>query len=637
MPFVKPAVALLFPPLVETNFGSYYPSTAVLSGYLSSLGIASVQGDLNEDFAVYLLDPERLNNMISGNFGDDLELPPESVPAVAARLISRYRDFFTDQQGKHVFREDASQLSYLLNMAAKPYRIDKPLAELTNPEFFSSAFTQFYQAFLERNIFLNTLPDDLIVAGISVPTGPQLGPALILSRYLKRHKPDVSIILGGPTISFMDKETITQILTSHPSIDALVISDGEYPLAELTFQKQSGTWQPDKVSGVASKSGDNVVLNLPAEGLDLNKLPYAEYEPGILNSLHEPEIGIVQARGCYWGKCHYCDYTGIYRGSSKYRSRNPSSFVNEMEYQIKQHGVNRFSVITEAIPPAFANRMSQLILERGLQVKWHSFAIADRHFTVDIMETMVEAGCEFLAVGIESMNDRVLKLMNKCANRQQNIDFMLNAKEAGLNLKINLIPDLPSTNFQEAMESLEVVSQLEDSFNFVSCFPFEATRSSKVGSDPSAYGLEATTVSPIAGQAQFSLNHLGVHDPAMTAEQREAVHRAYQAFAAEVNTRLPGETIHPCDVELDTSNTAFQLAIKRLDLIQIEGGIQCYNAVTRMRFNIPAEWAGIIDTMRTAGIFYYHDFASWIPAGSQAEFYFNKLLQMGVIEVAGQG
>ena len=40
---VPPEVALIFPPLVETNFGSYYPSTAVLAGYLASVGILSVQ------------------------------------------------------------------------------------------------------------------------------------------------------------------------------------------------------------------------------------------------------------------------------------------------------------------------------------------------------------------------------------------------------------------------------------------------------------------------------------------------------------------------------------------------------------------------------------------------------------------
>ena len=46
---------LAFPPLVETNFGSFYPSTAVLAAYLERQGLRTVQDDLNEEFALWLL------------------------------------------------------------------------------------------------------------------------------------------------------------------------------------------------------------------------------------------------------------------------------------------------------------------------------------------------------------------------------------------------------------------------------------------------------------------------------------------------------------------------------------------------------------------------------------------------------
>ncbi len=63
-----PEVALVYPPLVDANFGSYYPSTAVLAGYLAAKGIDSIQTDLNEDFAAYILKPESLKSMADGEF-----------------------------------------------------------------------------------------------------------------------------------------------------------------------------------------------------------------------------------------------------------------------------------------------------------------------------------------------------------------------------------------------------------------------------------------------------------------------------------------------------------------------------------------------------------------------------------------
>ena len=58
-----PEVSLVFSPLVTTNFGDYYPSTAVLSSCLKAHGFYTKQTDLNEDFALYLLQPERPKEM----------------------------------------------------------------------------------------------------------------------------------------------------------------------------------------------------------------------------------------------------------------------------------------------------------------------------------------------------------------------------------------------------------------------------------------------------------------------------------------------------------------------------------------------------------------------------------------------
>ena len=64
-----PEVALVFPPLVEGNFGLYYSSTAVLAGYLSARGIGSLQTDMNEDFATYQKELEQRVQVIESGLG----------------------------------------------------------------------------------------------------------------------------------------------------------------------------------------------------------------------------------------------------------------------------------------------------------------------------------------------------------------------------------------------------------------------------------------------------------------------------------------------------------------------------------------------------------------------------------------
>lgn len=631
---VYPEMALVFPPLVETNFGSYYPSTAVLAGYLRAAGIGSVQADLNEDFAVHLLKPENLERMGKGDFGEGLRLPPTSMPAVSARLLARYNHLLFDGQGRHRFREDSSEAAYLLNMLVKPYRLDMALDDMTQTGLSRTPEARIFREFYKQIKFMGTLPASVHTVGIAVPVGPQLGPALILASYLKEITPRLTIILGGPTMSLMAPAGIERIICGNPAIDAIVSSDGEYPLKALVEQKQAGIWEPEKVAGVSCRAGATVVQRPPTRGPDLDSLPFAEYDSSLLARLSKPEIGIVQARGCYWGKCAYCDYVEIYRGNPAFRPRKPDNFIDEMEYQLTKHGVSRFSVITEAIPPAFAEKISRIILQRKLNVIWQSFAVADRHFTPEILHLMAKAGCEFLAVGLETMSSRVLSLMHKAATGEENINFLHAAKKAGLKIKINLIPDLPTTTYREAMDSLAIVRELQDCISYVSYFPFEVTLSSHVGRQPEKYGLQRVNSSTETGQAQFRMNHIEVIDPAMTRDEKVEVLAAYRDFAACFNNtsveKEPDKT-EPPGISLDTA--LFVLAGENLDLIETENGIQCYNWTTRTRFQIPAEWVRVIEKMRSSPPFTWEDFSRWFSSTASAEFYFDKLLEKGILTI----
>ncbi|MFC1865525.1 B12-binding domain-containing radical SAM protein [Chloroflexota bacterium] len=626
-----PEVALVYPPLVDANFGSYYPSTAVLAGYLAAKGIDSIQTDLNEDFAAYILKPESLKSMADGVFAKNLTLSKSSMPTVAARLLIRYGHLLINEQGEHLFREDVSDLAYLLGILAEPYRIDVPLSDIAKKEFYDQPEAGVYRTFFESSGYAEALPASVNTVGISISVGLQLVPALILARHLKALRKDLVIILGGPVVSLMAVDDIEKILACNATVDVIVRSEGEKPLEALLKQRRAGSWDPGSVTGVSCHKGADIIHRPPGAGLVLDSIPYAEYDAQLMSRLNKPDIGIVQSRGCYWGKCAYCDYIELYKGNPEFRTRKADNFLDEMEYQIEKHGVHQFSVITEAIAPNSANKISQLILQRGLQVKWHSFALIDRRFTKEIFENLVCSGCDYLVIGVETMTDRILRLMGKAATMEEAIRFIIDAKDSGLDLKVNLIPNLPSITYEEAMDSLAVFSDLGECFIYVSSFNFEATRSSLVGRHPERFGLSTIDSDYASGQAHFSLNHLEVLDPAMNADEKERVIANYNAFAAKINKKLI--TDDPSSVIQKDSIDAirFRLAGELLDFIQVEGGVQCYNWLTRKRFQMPEEWPALIDKMSSSEPFHRVDFIDWFPSASSGEFYFYKLLEKGIL------
>ena len=77
-------VSLVFPPLVTEGLGRYYPSTAVLAGYLASRGVRTSQANLNEVFALEILETKQLESIGDGVLPDGSSVDRTELPAVGS-------------------------------------------------------------------------------------------------------------------------------------------------------------------------------------------------------------------------------------------------------------------------------------------------------------------------------------------------------------------------------------------------------------------------------------------------------------------------------------------------------------------------------------------------------------------------
>ncbi|WP_380282755.1 B12-binding domain-containing radical SAM protein [Kitasatospora purpeofusca] len=572
---------------METSFGSLYPAPAVLAGYLADKGITAHQLDLNERFAEFLLSPPVLAAMGAGEVPG---VPADSLGAAAARLCTRYRDRLISAEGRHHFGA-GSEFGYLLEILAQPYSLD-PDETVLGPLPPGSGLGRAYLDFYAWADVVGGIDDDVLMVGISVPMGPQLFPALVLAAHLKSARPHLRCVLGGPALSLMDDGDLERLLRSHPAVDCVVRFDGEQPLLALVEGLRAGAWSPETVPGVTCLSGGELCQVRPGAGPNLNTLPPPKYSRSALGRLANPTMSITQARGCYWGKCDYCDFVELYDGSPPFRGRHPGNFVDEVEFLVGEFGIERFNFVTESIPPAFARRMSSLLIERGIKITWNSFAMVDRRFDRELLFLMKEAGCEFLVIGMETMVTRVLKLVHKSADREENIRFLRDARDAGMRLQVNLIPDLPSTTYEEAMSALADVEKLSDCIDGISVFPFEATRSSNVGRNPADFGLLPAGGGQASGQSQYALNHFDNTDPAMTPEQRAEVHRRYRDYAHRVNARSTADPGEPRDIGRDTP---VRLVQEKLDVLDTGDRLVCTHLGTRERVTVPAAFSRALE------------------------------------------
>nr|CEL18101.1 Radical SAM domain protein [Kibdelosporangium sp. MJ126-NF4] len=587
-------------------------------------GVATAQDDLNEDFALFLLEPQLLTKLAGGEFEG---VSADSHPAACARWALRYRADLFDEQGRHYFNSKHSQNNAALVGLARPFLIDPDREAIENVD--TAPIAEVYRTFYDRVDLAGRWPDGTRLVGISVPMGPELIPALILAELLKKIQPDVRIVLGGPTISLMEPEDIEHLLSSNPAVDCVVRFDGEFPLLELSRQVLDEHWQPGTSAGVSSHVGAKVKHTPPGVGPNLNVLPPPIYPENILGRLVDPLVPISQARGCYWGKCDYCDFVELFDGSPAFRGRHVVGFVDEIAHHIAVNNARRFAFITESLPPAFARRACQLIVDRGMDIAWHSFVMVDRRFDSELLELMVRSGCDHLVIGMETMTTRVLKLVHKSADREENIRFLKEAKQAGIRLNVNLIPNLPSTTYDEAMRSLEDVQALSDGIERIAVFPFEVTKSSGVGRAPDQFGLQVQNGMDEKGIFQYGLNHVAISDPAMTDNERAEVFRRFREFAAEVNSR----STSAFDEHLPDSTSVLRIAIKNMDIRVLNGDLACTHIKTQRTFRLGRSLAAILRPYLDGGRFTLAELRQRIGTDS-ADVLVKSLQRARVLELA---
>lgn len=123
----------------------------------------------------------------------------------------------------------------------------------------------------EKEAMLEILEMDFKVLGISVPFQEILFECMGFAKVLRQMGVNAHITLGGHPPSFLYKE----ILETEPSIDSVIIGEGETTIVELLRNLEDGMWK--SLDGIAYRDGQGKAVKNKERCLirDLDDLPPA--------------------------------------------------------------------------------------------------------------------------------------------------------------------------------------------------------------------------------------------------------------------------------------------------------------------------------------------------------------------------
>jgi len=278
------------------------------------------------------------------------------------------------------------------------------------------------------------------IVGVSVIAGYyQYRKLLSLSKAINKSKNKPFYIIGGhgpsPEPEYFLKKTQANVV---------VMGEGEETIVELV--EALGNGNPlDSINGIAYREGDRVIINDRRDLIkDIDSIPFPAYDLfpmeyyRLMRASHttssEFTMPMLTGRGCTF-KCNFC-----YRMDKGLRSRSDESIIEEILLLKKVYKIKRFIFSDELLMHSIPRLVSlcESFMKANLNIKWCCNGRLN-YAKEDVLKLMKRSGCVFINYGIESMDDQILRNMNKALNTKQIIKGIEATLKEGISPGFNII------------------------------------------------------------------------------------------------------------------------------------------------------------------------------------------------------
>ncbi|MFG2577210.1 RiPP maturation radical SAM C-methyltransferase [Streptomyces sp. NPDC048481] len=272
--------------------------------------------------------------------------------------------------------------------------------------------------------------------------------ALAAARHIKRLAPHVVTVMGGANC---DAEQGAAVHRNFPFVDYVVRGEGEDAFPRLLTALRDGD-----PSAAASIPG--LCHRTPESGHTVNPMPAGPLPPAailppdysgyferlaasVARNWVEPKLVVEGARGCWWGEKHHCTFCGLNGSFMQFRSKSPDTFYQEIMDLAERHRVLDMYVVDNILDMRYLSTVLPRVIDSGYDLRMHIEIKANMRRPQ--LQVLADAGLIYVQPGIESLNSRVLDLMDKGVSGCQNVRMLRDAAETGLSVSWNYLHGFP--------------------------------------------------------------------------------------------------------------------------------------------------------------------------------------------------
>ncbi|MDT7043947.1 radical SAM protein [Candidatus Nitronereus thalassa] len=557
----KKKVMLVFPP-------DWYPSEPYLSlptlaAFLRRAGHEVVQKDVNlemydwyfsADFLKRVLKrvPQQLDRLKRISRDRSLTEPETELQlalcectrsriaelsdqAEQAKAIVRSPDFYDAEKLEwaiNIFREVTATIS----LVYAPARICMPPMEtdLSYKIFMSSEVLEAVndtQVNVYRDVFEHILRPAIEeekpeIIGLSIVLRQQLFSTMTFCAMIKEAFPDIHITIGGNTVT-----RLRDVLPNTPRLfalfDSAIVYEGETAFLQLI--EAIGTdrnfneipnllWRDESGIHTSSVTSSESMSDLPPP--DFDGLPLEKY------FVPEPILPYLATRGCYWGRCEFCDHGEGY--TAGYRTKKIQEVIEEVRLLRDKYHTRMFHFTDESYPPALFRKLTRALKEEKMDIAWTTHIRFEKSLLDDeVWQDAEDSGCKFLHFGYESGSERVLKLMDKATTTEVIQRSMELSSKHGVWNHVMGFFGFPGERYEDAKFSMQFLEDNKEHVHSIGFGTFDLSKHTPVAKNAEKWGVTyyANPEWDLALDYYFTVKDgLGIEDAERVFEEFEQNH-----------------------------------------------------------------------------------------------------------------
>ncbi|WP_078841015.1 RiPP maturation radical SAM C-methyltransferase [Streptomyces antioxidans] len=288
--------------------------------------------------------------------------------------------------------------------------------------------------------------------------------ALAAAKHIKRLAPETVVVMGGANC---DAEQGAAAHRNFPFVDYVVRGEGDVAFVRLLTALRDGA-TPTAIPGLCWRKADGTSVATPMSTVPLPPgailMPdhggyFERFAASAARNWTEPLLVVEGARGCWWGEKHHCTFCGLNGSFMEFRSKSPDTFYDEIISLAREHQVLDMYVVDNILDMGYLTSLVPRLTESGYDLRLRVEIKANMRRSQ--LRALAEAGIIHVQPGIESLNSRVLGLMDKGVSGCQNVRMLRDAAEVGLSVAWNYLRGFPGERDQDYDPIIEQIPAVE--------------------------------------------------------------------------------------------------------------------------------------------------------------------------------